>query len=227
MLWMILRLLPFFFMADSGGGEGGGEGDSGSDNNADTGGKQGGGDQGGGDDGDKPFAQFPDADSFNARMDREARQRLAKQAEELGFDSVDAMLEAAKTKREADDAAKSEAEKAREEADRAKSESATAIAQANQRLINAEARVIATELGIKTERIPMALKLADLSEIEVGDDGEPNSKAIKAALESVLKELPELKSSDAASKSGAEFNGNGTGEAKDLRSAIAARLGSN
>lgn len=38
-----------------------------------------------------PFATFPDADSFNRRMEREATKRLNEQAKGLGFDSWDAM----------------------------------------------------------------------------------------------------------------------------------------
>lgn len=225
MLRVWLRLLPLllFFMADSGDGDGGDGDSSDSDSDANAGGKQGGKSDSGGD--AKPYATFPDADSFAARMDREAKQRLAKQAEELGYESVDDMLAAAKAKREADDQAKSDAEKAREEADRAKNESKTALERANARVVRAEARVVASDLGIKGERIAHAIKLADLDGVEVSDDGDPDTKAIRTALEAVLKDIPELKADAAASNGGAEFNGQGEPPGqKDLKGALADRL---
>lgn len=82
---------------------------------------------------------------------------------------------------------------------------------ANQRLIHAEARVQAVTLGIKPERITYALKLADLSGVEVDEQGNPDAAAIKAALETVLKDLPELKGTVAPGKSGSEFQGGGGG----------------
>lgn len=78
---------------------------------------------------------------------------------------------------------------------------------ANARLIAAEAKVQAAALGVKPDRVSHALKLADLSTITVGEDGEPNAVAIKAALEAVVKDLPELKGAQAAARSGGEFNG--------------------
>jgi hypothetical protein len=98
---------------------------------------------------------------------------------------------------EAEEAAKKSAmsaeEKLKADLDAAKKQSEDAISQANQRAIRAEAKAQATDLGIKADRIAYALKLADLSDVEVGDDGEPDSAAIKAALEAVLADLPELK----------------------------------
>lgn len=80
---------------------------------------------------------------------------------------------------------------------------------ANQRLIHAEARVQAVTLGIKPERIAYALKLADLSGVEVDEQGNPDAAAIKSALEAVLNDLPELKGTVVPGKSGSEFQGGG------------------
>ena len=65
------------------------------------------------------------------------------------------------------------------------------IQQANERLINAEARGIAAELGIRADRVAAALKFADLSEIDVSDDGDPDASAIRSALSPVLDQFPE------------------------------------
>lgn len=67
-----------------------------------------------------------------------------------------------------------------------------AVEAANKRIVAAEARVIAAELGVKSERIGHLLKLADLSGADVDDKGEVNAKAVKIAIEAVLKDLPEL-----------------------------------
>jgi hypothetical protein len=63
---------------------------------------------------------------------------------------------------------------------------------ANQRILKAEVKSQATELGIKAERLPYLLKLADLSLVEF-TDGEPNAEQITAALETVLNDFPEFK----------------------------------
>ena len=62
----------------------------------------------------EPFAIFPDAASFNARMIREAKKELKAQAEALGFPSVDAMQVAIKEMQASQEAEKTELEKANE-----------------------------------------------------------------------------------------------------------------
>lgn len=64
---------------------------------------------------------------------------------------------------------------------------------ANQRILKAEVKAQASQLGIKAERLPYLLKLADLSQVEFGEDGEPNTEQIQAALEVVLNDFPEFK----------------------------------
>lgn len=68
-----------------------------------------------------------------------------------------------------------------------------ALQEADNRVVRAESRVVAVALGIKPERVSAALKLADLSQVTVDETGEPDGAAIKAALEAVLTDLPELK----------------------------------
>jgi len=98
-------------------------------------------------------------------------------------------------------------------------------ASANARTIKAEAKALAASLGVKPERINYAVRLADLSGIEVDDDGEPDTKAIKSALEQVTKDLPELKG--APGKIGDPSNpGGGSGGGKaDMNALIRRRSG--
>lgn len=100
-----------------------------------------------------------------------------------------------------------EAERLRVEKEDAEKRAQEAHAAANQRIIAAEAKVQAVALGVKPERVAYALKLADLSEVEVGDNGDPDTAAIKTAIEAVLNDLPELRGSVAPPKSGSEFQG--------------------
>lgn len=63
---------------------------------------------------------------------------------------------------------------------------------ANERILQAEVKAQATALGVKSERLPYLLKLADLSGVEF-NEGEPNTEQIQAALETVLNDFPEFK----------------------------------
>lgn len=141
----------------------------------------------------QPFAIFPDEKSFTARVGREAKSQLSSLAKELGFDSVEAMQEAAKATRERADAEKTELEKAQAALSKAENDRLTALDVSNARTIRAEAKVQAIALGIKPERVSHALKLADLSEATVDAAGEADVAAIRMALEAVLADVPELK----------------------------------
>ena len=92
-------------------------------------------------------------------------------------------------------AAMTEAERLRAEKEEAERRAQAAIEAANQRAIRAEARVQAAALGVRPERLDYVLRLLDLSEIEVGEDGTPDAGAIKQAVEQLLRDLPELKGS--------------------------------
>lgn len=94
----------------------------------------------------------------------------------------------------------------------------------NTRLIKAEVKAQAAALGIKPERIPYLLKLADLSSIPIQEDGEVNAKAVKAELEKVLKAIPEF-TAGGGSKVGADFTGNGTQETSNMNFLIRRKAG--
>lgn len=92
-------------------------------------------------------------------------------------------------------AAMTEAERLKAEKEEAERRAQAAIEAANQHAIRAEARVQAAALGVRPERLDYVLRLLDLSEIEVGEDGTPDAGAIKQAVEQLLRDLPELKGS--------------------------------
>lgn len=98
-----------------------------------------------------------------------------------------------------EDAAAEEARKAQMSAEErlkaekedAEKRAADRVSMADQRLIKAEAKSAAGELGIRPDRVEAALKFADLSDIEVSEDGDPDALAVRAALQPVLQQFPE------------------------------------
>lgn len=91
---------------------------------------------------------------------------------------------------EADEAAKSDLDKA---VDAARKEvRAEVLAEANARLIQAEARLVATDLGFVAP--VLAGKLLDVDSSYLDENGEVDSKAIKASLEALIKDTPALAS---------------------------------
>ena len=161
---------------------------------------------------DKPFAIFPDAASFTARLDREANSKLAERAKALGFESVDAMEAVLKDAKSRSDAEKTELQKAQEALAKLEGDTKTVLTTANQRIVKAEAKLQAQALGIKPERVETALRLADLSAVTVNDAGDADTAAITAALEAVLTDLPELKGAGGAVGGGSNPAGGGTGK---------------
>ncbi len=68
----------------------------------------------------------------------------------------------------------------------------TRIAAAKQSLVRLAAQSAAAQLGVKPERVEYALRLADLTAVEVGDDMQVDTGAVTAALQTVLDAVPEL-----------------------------------
>jgi len=100
----------------------------------------------------------------------------------------------------------SEAERLKADKETAEQAVKDAHSKAGQRVIHAEARVAAIIAGIKPERLSYALRMADLSKIEVNDDGEPDATAIKSAIDQVVKDIPELAGSgNGAGRGGGDF----------------------
>lgn len=142
-------------------------------------------------------------------------------------------LEAERKKWESEASEKAKREKM-DEAERLKAEKADAekaandaVARANQRLVLADAKVAAVTAGVKGDRVDKFLRLVDLDDITVDDDGTIDTKAIAKAVKATLDDLPEFKgtTNGRTGNSGGEFNNNnGDTKPANLEDAVAARL---
>ncbi len=86
-----------------------------------------------------------------------------------------------------------------------------AQAAAQQANIEKEAMFMAGELGVDLKTMPYVLKLADLSKV-ADEKGTINKENLKAALNTVLEELPQLKPNAQTSQSGFRQIGSGGGQ---------------
>ena len=134
-------------------------------------------DKAGGDDSKSKGKTFTEDEVENIVKKRLARDRKDRDAE----------LEEERKK-----AQMSEAEKAKAEKEEAEKKAKHAEQAANKKIIQAEAKVQALSSGVKPDKLDYVLKLSDLDGIEVDDKGEPDTKAIKAAVDAVIEDLPEL-----------------------------------
>lgn len=136
----------------------------------------------------------------------------------------------AEAKTAADRAKMDEAERLKAEKSDAEKAAKSATEQANARIVRSDARIAAVDAKVRPERAAAFVKLLDLSEVGVDDDGNADAKALKKAIDAGLKEYPEFKVSDdgkSAGRSGADnMNGNGGKQrATSLEDAVAAKLG--
>lgn len=208
-------MLQLFADGEGGAGDGGagaGAGDGGSGAGAGAGAGTGGaGDGGAGDGGAKPFAVFPDEKSFMARIKREAKTEAQNMQSEflkgLGVADADALkaLIAADNKRKDDEL--TETDKLQKKIQDLQSKSDLAQAKAEQTARQAEAKLVAAEVGVNPSRINHFLKLADLNDVAVNDDGSVDSETIKTRLTALLNELPEFKGQAPVQRGGGDFGG--------------------
>lgn len=140
---------------------------------------------------EKTFTQAELEDIIAKRLERE-RKKYA------DYDDLKAKLtdyeraeeerkKAAMTEKERLETEKAEALKKAEEFEK---QAKDVLTKANQRLIKAEFRAIARELGIRQDALDDAFVLADLSTVEVDDDG--NVKGIKEVVDLLIKNKPFL-----------------------------------
>ena len=126
----------------------------------------------------KPFAEFPDADTFNKRMEREAKRILKEQGIEDPA-AVKAQLdEYAKLKAAQEEERKkqmSEADRLREERDKAAAERTSAMSRAEEAELRAHCYQVFASKGIKNFDYALWKLTQKLSEI--GDDGELDEAA--------------------------------------------------
>lgn len=194
-----------------GNGEGNQGGDGGQGGNGEggngTGGNAGG--QGGAPD-KKPAVAFDTEAAFMARMQREGKKMVGDFLKTLGFEKEDdlkTVITAHKDKIEAD---KTELQKAQDRATALEKAQAAAVTKLEAAARTSEAKVAALAAGVKPERLDYLLKLADLSEVAV-NDGTADAAAVKAAVEKVLADMPELKGQAGQARGGGEFGGQGGG----------------
>ena len=90
-------------------------------------------------------------------------------------------------------------------------QAAQAQAAAQQANIEKEAMFLAGELGVDLKTMPYVLKLADLSKV-ADEKGTINKENLKAALNTVLEELPQLKPNTQAPQNGFRQIGSGGGQ---------------
>lgn len=88
---------------------------------------------------------------------------------------------------------------------------AQAQAAAQQANIEKEAMFMAGELGVDLKTMPYVLKLADLSKV-ADEKGTINKENLKAALSTILEELPQLKPSAQTPQGGFRQIGSGGGQ---------------
>jgi len=167
-------------------------------------------DDNGGD--DKPFATFKTKDELNKRLDRATRKGQKELAASLGFDSVEALQAALnKDKDKKDDKQSKKSDDDTDVDSRIEEKLKEEREKTFKRLLAAEVKVLANELGFADWEDAHAL--ADLSKVTEDDKG--NLTGVKEALEDLLKRKPHLGKQKAGSGAfGANVGGSGTPEDK-------------
>lgn len=157
-----------------------------------------------GTDGQKAGAKFTQEDLERVATERAkhasntAMKEYLKQQGVEDAEIAEAIKDFKAKKAAAEEAAKGDLSKLTQKAEAAEKARLAVMETANKRIVAAEAKVVAVGLGVKSERTDYAVRLADLSKVTVSDDGTVDSAALKAAIEAVLKDLPELKGTGSA-----------------------------
>jgi hypothetical protein len=144
-------------------------------------------------------------------IDAIVQKRLGQARKQWEKDAAAAAEKAKMTEADRLKAEKAEAEKAAEERTSA----------ANARVIRAEAKVAAVAAGVKPDRAAKFLKLLDLDGVELDDQGDPDGKAIAAAIKSTLDDFPEFKGTATKGASGGEHGDEPKTKPTSLASAVA------
>ncbi|WP_431785735.1 scaffolding protein [Paenibacillus lactis] len=209
-----LKLNLQLFAAD-GGASGGASGEgSGGDGTGGSGG------DGGAGNGEKTFTQAELDQLVQQRLSRAEKAAQKTLAKQLGFDSVEAMQAALKPKDKEQE--KESGKLDPEEIDRLVDEKIKAREKEQndktfKRLLNAEVKVLANELGFADWEDAAAL--ADLSAVKENDKGE--LEGVKEALEALAKKKPHLlKSKQGGGRIGADIGGGSPDDKKKRQEEI-------
>ena len=147
------------------------------------------GDGGNSSNGQKPYAVFPDRESFLGRVNREANKMLQEKIKALGFETEEALVNTIKdykTKQEEYDKALNAEKEARQGLEKK-------LTDLGQRVIDTNIQLTAAANGVKPEKMKHFLKLVDRTDLELKEDGTVDDEKIKAAVDNVLKDMPEFK----------------------------------
>ena len=147
------------------------------------------GDGGNGSNGQKPYAVFPDKESFHARVSREANKKLQEKIKALGFDSEEALVNTIKEYK----AKQEEYDKALNAEKEARQGLELKLADLGQRVIDTNIQLTAAASGVTPEKMKHFLQLVARTGLELKDDGTVDDEKIKAAVDNVLKDMPEFK----------------------------------
>lgn len=128
----------------------------------------------------EPEKKYTDAD-----LEAHAQKQLAKERKKWEKEAAKAAATTATVQAGEQDA------QAQQQA--AAAESTARADKATQRELRAAAKLAAVSLGIPTSRADYAVRMADLSGVDIDDEDGPDADAIKSAMEQVLKDIPELK----------------------------------
>lgn len=160
----------------------------------------------------EPFAVFPDQESFNKRLTREAKKHLNDTLSGLGVESLDELKAFIEDKKAKEEAEKSELQKAQELIQKLTQERDGYVKAELERKRIETATAKAMELGVKPERVKHLLRLVDMEAITT--DGEVDATALTSAIGELLEEFPEFKQTKVEHKGGTDFNETGTTGAK-------------
>jgi hypothetical protein len=140
---------------------------------------------------DKTFTQAELNDIIADRLDRQAKKYA--DYDELKT-KLTALEQAEEDRKKAQMSEQERLQAERDEALRKASDIEASVSAkvtaANQRLISAEFRTLAREANVPSDRIAAALKLADLTGVNVDDEG--NVSGVKEAVEALIAENPYL-----------------------------------
>ncbi|MDO5734714.1 MAG: hypothetical protein Q4P08_06265 [Eubacteriales bacterium] len=104
------------------------------------------------------------------------------------------------------------------------------LQKANKRLIRSEAMVQAAKLAVRPDRIDYAIRLADISQVEVDEQGNVDGTAVQEALKKVTEDLPEIlnqagKEDENDNRPGFKMGGPGQSGAEGIPEKIAGIFG--
>lgn len=159
---------------------------------------------------DKTFNQKEVDDIIKKRLGKEKKTTQKALLEELGLESIDDLKTIVATKKKADDDEKSDLQKLKDEIGILTKDKNDASEKAKKTLKIADFKVKASTEGLDVKQIDAALKLADLSEVEVDENG--TVTGIEEVIKATIEAYPFLKgtvNSDVGGGAGGNPGGDG------------------